>query len=218
MNLKVKNIPKSKKDTFYGIILDRIIKCEYNSKDIITEKGLVEEFGVSKSPIREALLELSNEGYLKSIPRFGYQISTFNKDIIEEITEFRICLEYSTLDRLWDRKNIDDILDLEEYIKKNYKPSYKKKDVLNYWQFNTEFHVRLISLFNNNYSTERLKRAMKYLGVAYSQSYWRYYHENDIVSDCNCHMAIIEALKKNDKPAALENLYTDINNFAVLDK
>ena len=59
------------KDVYYDIILQRIIRDEYKSGDIITEKSLVDEFDVSKSPIREALISLCNEKLLKSIPHFG---------------------------------------------------------------------------------------------------------------------------------------------------
>ena len=49
------------KDTYYDIILQRVIRDEYKSGDIITEKSLVDEFNVSKSPIREALISLCNK-------------------------------------------------------------------------------------------------------------------------------------------------------------
>lgn len=217
MNIKSKKDTKSKKEVFYEIILNRIIKCEYNSNDIITEKGLVDEFGVSKSPIREALLELSKEAYLKSIPRFGYQISSFKEKDISEITEFRILLEYTSIDLFWDRINEDKAIKIKNFFDESYKETDKIKTALEYWELNTQFHLLLVSLFDNYYVKEKLENAMKVLGVAYAQSYWKNYHTEAIVSDCNCHYAIVQAMLKNDKKTVLKYLLEDITNFGKLE-
>ncbi|MGD1816260.1 MAG: GntR family transcriptional regulator [Pleomorphochaeta sp.] len=218
MSINLKDTAKSKKDIYYELILNRIIKCEYVSNDIITEKGLVDEFGVSKSPIREALLELCNEGYLKSIPRFGYQILNFDEKTIQEITEYRVCLEYSSMDRFWDRKDLKKFQEIEKFMSDNYDDTGKRKASLDYWKLNTEFHVMLISLFNNSYATDRLRDAMRFLGVAYAQSYWINYHTETITTECFCHKDMVEAIKNNDKEKALRILYEDINNFNKLEK
>lgn len=218
MDRKIKKIQTSKKETFYKIILNRIIKCEYNSNDIITEKSLVDEFEVSKSPIREALLELRKDGYLTSIPRYGYQISSFKATDIEEITEFRIFLEYTSLDRYWNRINKDKVLEIKEFFDKAYTSNDMKKSTLEHWELNTHFHLMLISLFKNSYSKEKLKNAMKILGVAYAQSYWKNYHTKNIISDCNCHYAIINSILEDDKKTALKYLLEDITNYGKLEE
>jgi DNA-binding GntR family transcriptional regulator len=217
MNRNTQKNEKTKKETFYEIILNRIIKCEYNSNDIITEKSLVNEFKISKSPIREALLELRNEGYLTSIPRYGYQICSFNTKEIEELTEFRICLEYTSIDMNWNKINKDEVLKIKEFVNEAYKEIDKKKSTLEYWQLNTHFHLMLISLFKNSYNKEKLKNAMKILGVAYAQSYWKNYHTENIVSDCNCHFTVVNAILNDDKKTALSYLLEDITNFEKLE-
>ena len=62
------------KDQIYENILNEIIDGNYRQNDIITERELIEKYGVSKSPVREALVELCNEKILESRPRMGYQI------------------------------------------------------------------------------------------------------------------------------------------------
>ena len=76
----------------------------------------------------------------------------------------------------------------------------------------------LISLFKNSYVKEKLQNAMKILGVAYAQSYWINYHTKNIVSDCNCHYAIVKAILDNDKNTALKYLLEDITNFGKLEE
>ena len=90
------------KDVYYDIILQRIIRDEYKSGDIITEKSLVDEFNVSKSPIREALISLCNEKLLKSIPRFGYEVASISDETVLEMLDYRVVLECGYLDRNWN--------------------------------------------------------------------------------------------------------------------
>ena len=83
------------KDTYYDIILQRVIRDEYKSGDIITEKSLVDEFNVSKSPIREALISLCNERLLKSIPRFGYEVMSISEQTVSEMLDYRVGMRIS---------------------------------------------------------------------------------------------------------------------------
>ena len=61
------------KAQIYTKIFEDIIRGEYGPEDVLREKALVEKFHVSKSPVREALIELCKEGVLRSIPRYGYE-------------------------------------------------------------------------------------------------------------------------------------------------
>lgn len=52
--------------------------------DILTESRLIEQYNVSKSPVREALIELCKDGILKNIPRMGYQVMPVTlKEVID---------------------------------------------------------------------------------------------------------------------------------------
>ena len=50
-------------------VIQDIIDGRDSSNDIITEKELIERFNVSKSPVRDALMELCANEVLKNIPR-----------------------------------------------------------------------------------------------------------------------------------------------------
>ena len=62
------------KENIYNSIWDGIVNGEYDSNYIFNEKALVEKYKVSKSPVRDALIELCSDGILRSIPRYGYEI------------------------------------------------------------------------------------------------------------------------------------------------
>ena len=214
--IKSKYTVSTKKKYFYDTILSRIILCNYNSGDIITEKSLVDEFMISKSPIREALIELCNEGFLKSIPRFGYEVVSFSKENIFQLTEYRTILECGYLDTHWDSITAENIQTLKNILQTNY-AERDKKAAMEHWENNSTFHLTLISFFGNQYIYSQLKSALQYLGVAYAQAYWINLHTENIVSECECHKRFIHLLETRNKKEALECLHQDIENFSKIE-
>lgn len=55
------------KDKIYDKVLNEITEGYYQQNQIITERELIEKYGVSKSPVREALIELCNEKCWKAV-------------------------------------------------------------------------------------------------------------------------------------------------------
>ena len=77
----------------YDEVYSDIINGKYGSQDIITESALVEKYGVSKSPVREALIQLCNEDVVRVIPRLGYMVVQITPKEIRELAEMRTVLE-----------------------------------------------------------------------------------------------------------------------------
>ena len=87
--MKTKNL----KEQVYQAILESIYASEYLPDQILTESELIQRFGYSKSPIREALSALCHEGILRNIPRCGYQIVALTSEDIQNIQQYRLILE-----------------------------------------------------------------------------------------------------------------------------
>ena len=84
--MKKENLKKK----VYDDVLQSIVRGEYSADDIISEGMLIEKYNVSKSPVREALVQLCSENVLKSIPRCGYHLlRTYGPRCTEAGTEYR---------------------------------------------------------------------------------------------------------------------------------
>ena len=79
-------------DRIHDSILEMIIKNPSEEKQVLNEKRLMELFGVSKAPVREALIKLCSEGVLRSVPRFGYMVIRMNDQDIRDILRMRVLL------------------------------------------------------------------------------------------------------------------------------
>jgi DNA-binding GntR family transcriptional regulator len=200
------------KDTYYDIILQRIIHDEYKSGDIVTEKALVSEFDVSKSPIREALIALCSEGLLKSIPRFGYEVMSIPREKVQEMLEYRITMECGFLARNWDKLTTDQIRKLQDLLYRDYGQP-EQMEALVHWKKNCNFHLELFSCYGNEYAFEQLSAVLRSLGIAYVRSYWNSLHMTNIRSTANRHKELIELLADGKHEAAIDCLRIDITEF-----
>ena len=84
---------KNLKEIVYDSVLNSIYSSEYRANEIITETSLIQKYGYSKSPIREALTALCHEGVLKNIPRCGYQVIALTSEDVQKMLEYRMVLE-----------------------------------------------------------------------------------------------------------------------------
>ena len=77
----------------YETLKKRIIEMEYAPGQAIVEKDLIEEFGVSRTPVREALLRLSQIGLVEMVPRVGTFITQIDLMMVRHAYEVKKNLE-----------------------------------------------------------------------------------------------------------------------------
>lgn len=71
----------------------RIVAWQYPPQFQLIEETLAQEFGVSRSPIRQALTHLAAEGLVERLPRRGFRVRQMQLRDVEELYEFRLALE-----------------------------------------------------------------------------------------------------------------------------
>jgi len=77
----------------YEILLERILLGDYLPGASLLEKEIAEDLGMSRTPVREALLRLKLEGMIRVIPRVGIFVAEASVNKIREVTEVRVILE-----------------------------------------------------------------------------------------------------------------------------
>lgn len=102
------------KKKVYDHIMEAIIQGEYSPDDILSESMLTEKYNVSKSPVREALVQLCSENVLKSIPRCGYMVVRITRSDIEDILDYRAAFEAGMLRQVIDSIEPHQLAELEE--------------------------------------------------------------------------------------------------------
>lgn len=194
------------KQRIYSAVYDSIVEGEYKENDIITEISLATKYNVSKSPVREALIELCKENILRTIPRTGYQVVPISLNELLKILEFRQDLEVMMLRKSFDKITPEDIEMLEQLSKPAESTIGKVKP---HWNQNLEFHLALGKLYDNDNAYEVLHSILLKCSRSISQyfySAWRRSRE----SKGFYHQAIIKAVVDNDLELACQMLSKDI--------
>ena len=83
----------------------------------IMEIQLAEELGISRTPIREAMRKLEQEGYVVMMPRRGTYISTISIRDINDIFEIRSALEALSNGLAAERITDEELAELKELMK-----------------------------------------------------------------------------------------------------
>lgn len=87
----------SKKDEAYQQIKDRIISGQYRPGSLLVERTISQALGMSRTPIRAALMELCHTGLADFTPGKGIYVSVIGRQDIEEIYEVRALLDPAVL-------------------------------------------------------------------------------------------------------------------------
>ena len=195
------------KERVYRGIYEAVTNGEYKPNDILTENQMIEKFGVSKSPVREALVELCKDGVLTNIPRMGYQVRAVTLKEIMDILEFRVDVEVGGLRKSFPVLTGENINMLRMIAEKHN--ADEDRIVSNNWQRNYEFHTYLYSLNNNVYGHQALQQMIHQCSRYISQyflSAWQRKNE----SNGRYHMAVVDALEKQNIEEACVYLEKDI--------
>ena len=88
-----KNEGKYLKAHAYEVIKEKIVHCELAPGSPISEKELMAEIGVSRTPIREAFHKLEDENLVKIYPKRGIFVTDISPKDIGDIYMLRVLLE-----------------------------------------------------------------------------------------------------------------------------
>ena len=132
----------------FGFIRDAIISMELLPGQMISETALAQQFGVSRTPVREALIQLSNIGFVEVLPQRGTYVSKFSMEKILEARFIREALEVAVVSQI--ATNPDETIRLEavdvcEKIIADQKTAAADDDALAFQNLDDDFHHALAS-------------------------------------------------------------------------
>ena len=84
-------------DQAYDELVNRIVSGAFPAGELLQEEKLSVEFGISRTPVREALKRLAAEGLIEQLPRKGFRVAMPDDDALTELFECRCGLELLAL-------------------------------------------------------------------------------------------------------------------------
>ena len=137
------------RDQTYDIIKNMIIMREIEPGKKINEEHLAKEIQVSRTPIREALCRLENEGIVKIIPRRGAFVADLTEINVSEILLIREVLEGLAARLATENMDEKTLEKLKKALEKVSAVPEKDSDLIDYTRSEVDFHALLLSASNN---------------------------------------------------------------------
>ncbi len=186
-------IPKNLTTLAYESIKNSILEGRL-SEGRFTEEALSLSLGISKSPIREALNTLHNEGLIRIEPRRGAYLRAFSLKEVQDLYEVREALEVYAVK---SAKITPELLTaLEESIERTAR-FLENRDKIRHIEEDAHFHSLLAGAAANNELSRILKNVQNQIWLCRVQTY-----ELSSSTAAEAHRLIVESLRQNDHRAA----------------
>lgn len=145
------------KHQIYQILKKEICDGNFPPGQWLQEKELAEKLNVSRSPVREALKQLVDEGLAIEYPNKGVFVKEFTVKDIEEIYEVRILLESYAIKnsvKTITTSNIRELMEILHVLTKQY----ENNDLASYIETDTQLHQYIITLGGNSIVSDIYRR------------------------------------------------------------
>ncbi len=201
---------KSLAEQVYDQVVKMVQTGELHEGDKVSEAFLVEKIGISRTPIREALIQLASDNILENIPRKGFYVKGVDQEKMHDVYELVYLLEKKAIELAWDRLDDKAVAEMEECVEKmNLAVSLRVYDVYEQWQ--QRFH----EVYRVASGNKEMNDTIEYLLKKVISSTYIFGDEDKLFEVSKKyndeHMAIIEAIKQRD----IEAVYTLLNNHWV---
>ena len=193
----------------YNTMKERLKYCQYAPGNILNEAQIASELGISRTPVREAISLLENEGYLKVIPKKGIYVTDILLKDVMQIFQVRMEIEPICIKMAGPNIPIEELVEWREKFKTESNNSID--DI----ERDTRMHMFIIEHCNNDYLVDMMKKVFeKNLRIVIaSQQNVGHIHEA-----CDEHIEVLSALIDQDLDRASDLMRQHLGNcrrFAV---
>tara|TARA_R110002124_G_scaffold80083_3_gene212238 strand:- start:7882 stop:8574 length:693 start_codon:yes stop_codon:yes gene_type:complete len=123
----------------HALLRQRILRLQLKPGEALSEKELSVQLGVSRTPVREAFIRLSEEGLVDIFPQRGTLVSPIRMDEIKEAQFLRDILETAIVRRAAQEIDEVSLLQIEANLQRQ-EISLQQKDYIEFMELDEEFH------------------------------------------------------------------------------
>ncbi|WP_406313875.1 GntR family transcriptional regulator [Streptosporangium sp. NBC_01639] len=171
-----------------------LITGEMRAGVIYSAPALAAQFGVSATPVREAMLDLAKEGLVEAVRNKGFRVTELSDRDLDELTEIRRLIEVPTVARLADTARAESF-DLLRPVAQQIVAAAEHGDLLAYVDADIRFHVDLLALAGNGHLVDvvrDLRKRARLYGLA------ALYERGGLVDSAREHLDLLDLLSAGD--------------------
>lgn len=173
-----------------------------------TVRNMAAEFGVSPTPVREAILDLSGEGLLQVRPNRGFTVVRPDAATVVHIANVRRLLEIPATVEVVRRASVEEV---EELLESATRTAHLagRGDLAGYIEADQEFHRQVLALTGNPVLVELSERLR---AQARMHAFPGLLVAGDLLRSAQEHVALVRSIAEADMPAVREIVAHHINH------
>jgi DNA-binding GntR family transcriptional regulator len=184
----------------YERLLSAILSGQLVGGDELSEVNLADQFGVSRTPVREALNRLAGDGLVENGRNRRATVRTMTREMVVEIYQVRQCLESGAARLAAERIDVAEINRLDEIAAK-VRPTEEAIDQQQALTFDAELHGSIARHCGNRKLADEVRRYSNFVPIFQRLAGRR---DDRLLLAYEQHLRIIEALRSHNGPQAAE--------------
>jgi DNA-binding GntR family transcriptional regulator len=200
--------PTSLSDRAYHAIRNRIVSLELRPGAVINERALVEELGIGRTPVREALRRLAQEQLVEVYPRRGMFVTTVEIRDLASLCEVRGVLESHGARLAAERATDSERQELADLI-----AELERRDPLDQrglMAFDERIHRTIYRCTHNPFLVRTLE---EYYVLAFRIWHLALDQASGLAAAVQEHGPLLEAIRSGSGPAAAEIMRRHVDDF-----
>lgn len=191
-------------DTLHGTLIEAILDGRIGADGGRLYPGeIAAQFGVSPTPVREALMRLAAEGFVRAVPRRGFHVPDPSHDEIRDLWQVRRGLEVLAAELAIERLQVGAVtLEPLYAVERSLSGGGRKRlGLRQHIELNARFHETIIEMSGNAILANLFTGLrLRLLGMWIKSGHAAWYRR--VAGDQAEHRAIVEALERRDVAAA----------------
>jgi GntR family transcriptional regulator, rspAB operon transcriptional repressor len=202
---------KSLRQKAYERIKKAIVTLRFEMGKSLNEKELSSEFKLGRTPIREALQQLANEGLVVIVPRKGAYVSTLSLADFQKLLDTRVMLETHCARRASTRITGETLHGLRDLMS-GMEPLIAARDIDALLSIDRQIHMAVVRGLENEYIEQIASQLYDRVARLWYLSF-KNLDEPELRARLLSHRLIIDALDRRDPDAAEEAVRNHIEMF-----
>ncbi|GLW71988.1 GntR family transcriptional regulator [Kitasatospora phosalacinea] len=177
-----------------------LISGELRPGVVYSAPTLATDFGVSATPVREAMLDLAREGLVEAVRNKGFRVTELSDRDLDEYTEIRALIEVPTVGQVARTATAEQLEALRPQAEAIVTAA-RRHDLIGYLEADRQFHLDLLALAGNARLVETvgdLRKRSRLYGLN------RLDQQGELVTSAEEHLELLDVLLTGDAEAAQE--------------
>jgi DNA-binding GntR family transcriptional regulator len=198
---------ESAKQQVYRRLKSDIVSGVFDMGERLNESQLARRYDAGKTPVREALGMLQQEGLVEAMPRVGYLTSRVTLQDVDDVFELRKIVEGAAAEKAADSITAEELERLE-HLHADFRAG-DRESYLRFLEENREFHYSIAAASGNRLLAETVDRLQERVQRLVILRLDLSANVEELVAE---HHELLAALRRRDPAAARAHMVNDVTN------